>query len=321
MAKWGRILQYDPVTPLVTAGNDALTFFARRDLLDEDPGPVESLWTLPDVQKLLRKQRDNGSWRYPGGKEDIRSPENYDQLETFRQLGFLVEYYGMTRAHPAIQNAANFLFGFQTEEGDFRGIYGTQYTPNYSGAIMELLIKAGYGDDLRVEKGFAWLLSIRQHSGGWAIPLQTVGAKLDRPVIHAETLAPDLEKPSSHMVTGCVLRAFAAHDRYRKSEAAQQAGAYLVTRLFKRGEYPGRQTVDFWTKVTYPFWFTDILSALDSLFWLGFTCEHPKIQEGLDWLLDHQREDGLWEVKRLRSDIPWVNLAISRVLKRYCGGL
>jgi hypothetical protein len=139
--------------------------------------------------------------------------------------------------------------------------------------------------------------------------------------MHADTLPPDLDKPSSHMVTGCVLRAFAAHDRYRQSEAAQQAGAYLVTRLFKRHEYPGRQTADFWTKFSYPFWFTDLLSALDSLFWLGFTGEQPPIQEGLDWLLDHQREDGLWEVKRLKSEITWVSLAICRVIKRYCGEL
>jgi hypothetical protein len=36
-----------------------------------------------------------------------------------------------------------------------------QYTPNYSAAIMELLIKAGYSTDVRTEKGFQWLLSIR----------------------------------------------------------------------------------------------------------------------------------------------------------------
>ena len=46
-----------------------------------------------------------------------------------------------------LEKAAEFLFQRQTTEGDFRGIYGTQYSPNYSAAIMELLIKSGYSDD------------------------------------------------------------------------------------------------------------------------------------------------------------------------------
>jgi hypothetical protein len=68
----------------------------------------------------------------------------------------------MTRAHPAVQRAAECLFSFQTDEGDFRGIYGTQYTPHYTAGIMELLIKAGYANDERIARGFAWLLSMRQ---------------------------------------------------------------------------------------------------------------------------------------------------------------
>jgi hypothetical protein len=125
--------------------------------------PVESLWKLNDVQALLRKQNDDGSWRYRAVRRtSLRSGENYDQLETYRIIGQLVEKSGMTRAHPAVQRAAECLFSFQTDEGDFRGIYGTQYTPHYTAGIMELLIKAGYANDERIARGFAWLLSMRQ---------------------------------------------------------------------------------------------------------------------------------------------------------------
>jgi len=92
-----------------------------------------------------------------------------------------------------------------------------QYTPNYSAAIMELLIKAGYSTDVRTEKGFQWLLSIRQQDGGWAIPLQTVGKKFDLETMQSELIQPDKTKPFSHLVTGIVLRAFTAHPEYRKS--------------------------------------------------------------------------------------------------------
>jgi len=57
----------------------------------------------------------------------VRSQENYDQLETFRQLGTLVDKFGYTRDHQAVERAAGFLFSFQTEQGDFQGIYGNQY--------------------------------------------------------------------------------------------------------------------------------------------------------------------------------------------------
>jgi squalene cyclase len=135
---------------------------------------------LNEVRRLLRRQKDNGAWPYRGARRTyLRSADNYDQLETYRTVGELVEKFGMTRDHSAVRIAADYLFSNQTDEGDFRGIYGTQYSPNYSAAIMELLIKAGYARDDRIAQGFHWLLHIRQRDGGWAIPLRTVGAKLD----------------------------------------------------------------------------------------------------------------------------------------------
>lgn len=91
-----------------------------------------------------------------------RSGENYDQLETYRGLGQLIEKFGMTSDLSAVRRAGEYLFLFQTDEGDFRGIYGTQYSPNYTAGIMELLIKAGYIHDARVARGFEWLSDIRQ---------------------------------------------------------------------------------------------------------------------------------------------------------------
>jgi squalene cyclase len=102
----------------------------------------------------------------PRGKSSIRSRQNYDQLETFRQVGILVEGFAMTRDHPAMERAAEFLFSFQTDEGDFRGIYGNQYATTYVGAITELLVKAGYANDQRVAHAFRWLLSMRQTTAG-----------------------------------------------------------------------------------------------------------------------------------------------------------
>ena len=71
--------------------------------------------------------------------------------------------YGFNKTNPVFVKNANFLFSFQTDQGDIRGILGNQYTPYYTAAILELLIKGGYVKDARVEKTFKWLVSIRQN--------------------------------------------------------------------------------------------------------------------------------------------------------------
>jgi hypothetical protein len=101
-----------------------------------------------------------------------------------------------------------FLLSLQTGEGDIRGIYGNQYATTYVGAILELVVKAGYADDPRVGATFDWLLATRQSDGGWAIPTRTCGLgfrdglDLER---YPEPLTPDVSKPFSHLVTGMVL--------------------------------------------------------------------------------------------------------------------
>ena len=69
----------------------------------------------------------------------------------------MIERYGMTRTHPQMERAADYIFSCQTEEGDIRGFLANQYATYYTGAIMALLIQAGYTDDPRIEKGFQWL--------------------------------------------------------------------------------------------------------------------------------------------------------------------
>ena len=128
---------------LVAAGDAALRAMARRELLGETTAGISL--AEPRVRRAVARQQPDGRWKYPGGNPEIRSRAAYDQLETYRQLGVLVCKFGLDRHHPAVAAAAGFLSSCQTGAGDYRGIYGRQYTPNYSAAITELLIRAGYG--------------------------------------------------------------------------------------------------------------------------------------------------------------------------------
>jgi len=322
MTSWRKRLPHNPIPILLESGCEPVAYFARRELLAEDAGPVEQLWESGNAQKILRRQLKNGRWKYPAPGATARSVEDYDQIETFRNVGFLVEKFGFTRRHPALRKAAEALFSYQTAAGDFRGIYGRQYSPNYSAAIMELLIKGGYGRDPRIDRGFRWLLALRQADGGWAIPLRTRSAGGNwTGVLRAKALEPDRAKPSSHLATGVVLRAFAVSTKYRNRPAVQAAGELLAARIFKPDTYIDRKAVSFWTGFRFPFWFTDLLSALDSLSRLGFSAEDPQVRAGLDWFAQRQRADGGWTLKLLSGAdkaLPyWLDLSVCRIFRRF----
>ncbi len=320
MNSWQNELKVDPVPNLLSVGNEAIKYFTLRDLLDRRVESIEILWELPDVKKILKKQQNNGSWKYPAGSNQIGQVD-YDQYETYLILGELIEKYGFNREHESIKKAAEFLFQFQTEEGDFRGIYANQYSTTYSPAIMELLIKAGYDNDTRILKGFDWLLSIRQDDGGWALPFRTVGKNIGDAFKSSELIQPDKSKPFSHLVTAMVLRAFAAHPKYKKSIESKKAGELLITRFFTNDKYPDRKSKNFWERVSFPFLYTDIISALDPLYFLGFNTNNPEIKVALEFLRNKQNNNGNFNLKIIRGrdkDLPhWICLAVCRLFKRF----
>ena len=69
----------------------------------EDVGPVAVLWELREPMRLLRGQRDDGSWAYPGKYPEKYPDVNYSLLETFKRLRLLVSKYGFNRSHRTIQ--------------------------------------------------------------------------------------------------------------------------------------------------------------------------------------------------------------------------
>lgn len=119
MTSWQKELKVDPVPDLLSLENKAINYFTKRDLLDKKVESIETIWKLSEVEKILKKQQSDGSWKYPRGNKHVRSQENYNQIETFRNLGVLIEKYRFTRKHEAIQKAAEFFFVFKLKKGIF----------------------------------------------------------------------------------------------------------------------------------------------------------------------------------------------------------
>ncbi|MFW9968725.1 MAG: hypothetical protein ACFFDF_00905 [Candidatus Odinarchaeota archaeon] len=136
-----------------------------------------------------------------------------------------------------------------------------------------------------------------------------------------EILQPNRKKPFSHLITGVVLRSFAVHPKYRNIEAVKKAGELLASRFFEVDKYPDRKSADYWFRVSFPFWWTDIVSALDTLHKLEFSISQPQIKMALNILKERQMENGLWNLKLLKTkdkDLPfWIALAICRIFKKF----
>ncbi len=337
MRNWLAQLRHDPLPALLASGDAAVVFWARKDLLSERVPETKALWDLPAAAKILKKQDPSGRWisRSPGKK---KAPAvNYDLFETFKQLARLTGEFGFDRRHFALAAAAEYVFSCQTVEGDIRGILGNQYAPYYTGLILSHLIAGGYAGDARVARGLHWLLSMRQDDGGWLIGSPgCLGqyTKEERLALTSQDVATrrDFDRARSfhHTGTGMVLRAFALHPRWRHRQEALAAARLLASRFFQKDSSSSYQDPDNWVRFKYPFFWTDLVSALDSVSLIGIPREDANVQRALRWLIEHQLDSGLWRhsystIHKASENVGteetrlWVTLAICRIFRRYFG--
>jgi hypothetical protein len=325
---WLLHLKVNPVPTLLTCPDPAVEYFARRDLLCESMEPINQIWQLPEVQKIIRKQQPDGSWKHSGKEAVTYPPYHYALVETWKNIRILVERYEANRRVKAVELAAEFLFSCQTRQGDIRGMLANQYATYYTGAMLAVLIKAGYADDPRVAKGLDWLFSMRQNDGGWSIPLLTRGltqqAINDLTSRYAEPIEPDRSKPFSHNWTDMVLRAFAAHPIRRYIKEAHIAADLLKSRFFQPDAYSSYQDDRYW--VRFMFWWPNLVTALESLMLLGYSKDDSDVQKGLYWLIENQLPNGLWKLDNAKNakqkEVPsvdqfWLTLRIAKIMKHF----
>lgn len=319
---WREYFLNDPLPALLSAQDPGLCYSVEHVLLGRPNQNVHRIWQSKPVLRILKGQQPDGSWRFKGNRPGEEFGENYELVETWKMLRQLVGKYVFNREHPALQLAAEFVFSCQSAEGDIRGILSNQYAPYYTGALLELLIEAGYEKDDRVRRGLDWLLSMRQNDGGWIIPLNMFKQTFYYEMARKDPIPPDKSLPSSHMTTGMVLRAFSAHPDYRKKEEVLWAAELLASRLFKADAFTFRQAPSYWFKLQYPYWWTNLLSAMDSLAAFRFKPQDPRIRAGLEWFRNNQNPSGTWNSSYDGKDPDangWITFAVCRMVKSFLG--
>ena len=322
----------DALTALVASGNDAVMYFAQRDLKCEAVGSSAFLLDLPETRGLVRKQRPDGSWPGPPQKASTYPPGHSSLLGTFKAFRTLVERYRLDRTQASVEKAAECLLTFQTSCGDIRGFIANQYATYYTGYVLSLLTQAGYADDPRIERGMRWLLSMRQDDGGWVVPILTRhfdGKTMYRLTsTYAEPIEPDRSTPSSHNWTDMVLRAFATHPSYRQSTEARVAGELLKSQFFQPDAYSSYKSASYWTRFVH--WWPNLLTAMESLSLMGFSARDPDVTKGLQWFIENRQSDGLWNCTsesgvrpvsvRQSVERVWISLRVCLMLRRFLGG-
>lgn len=299
---WRGLLKVDPIPILLKENDIGLKNRVLRDILNKNKN-AEKEPVIDDIQykEIARKQKPDGSWRESGTK---KSEENWTFITTLRSLYILLDR-GSGWGDEVFEKGAGFLLGTQTPDGDFRGAYGPDIpAPCYTGMVLEVLLRGNCPFEMQIEKAFEWLLDVRRNDGGWAI---------------LELRSKSKHDPSSHMVTGMALRGFASDTKKRFAKEAKRAGQFLAERIFTPDNYPDRRAVEYWGKLSYPFWFTDALSALDVLSRLGFDLSEGRMQRAFDWVIKQQDASGYWKSNFHRDALepdPWLTYAVIRTIKK-----
>ena len=261
-------------------------------LIDDSEAPsADEIAKYPEVKALLRRMEDDGSFAPKAAEKALGGPKFSRCLATIRALDRLADL-GMrlepdSKVAHHLSEAAEFILASQEPGGGIGDLVlgespksrGKVVALHYHGWALAALCRSGFEGDARVEKGFRFLLSLRQDDGGWAWR----GVRTD-----------SAARPSSHLVTGMVLRAFASAKEPRGSREARRAAELLATRFLQPDRYEDRKAPSHWETLSEPRFFTDALDALDTITSIGLGKENSGVRTAEAYLRSRQCVDGLW---------------------------
>ena len=277
----------DPIPSLLREGPPSLTARVRRDLIDDDEAPRGAeLLAYPDVKAILKKQGSKGDFPAKPAEKALGPEKFATVLATLRTVDRLAEL-GLDASVPAVAAAAEMILATQARDGGIAALMigekkterGKVVAMHFQGWALAALCRVGLDGDDRVARGLKFLLQSRQADGGWAWR-----------GVRCESSA----RPSSHLITGMALRAFAASPSHRGSREARRAAELLATRFLQPDRYPDRKGPIFWEQISEPRFYVDMLDALDTVTAVGLGKENSGVRTAEAYVRGRQSQDGLW---------------------------
>jgi len=116
-----------------------------------------------DIEKILSHRHDNGAdlWTTPDRRLIKGSP-----FSTLESVSYLLEL-GMKPTEPIFEEAAELILSAWQEDGRFKLYPEGAIYPCQTINAVNTLSKMGYGDDIRLQKAFRYLLNTQHKDGGW----------------------------------------------------------------------------------------------------------------------------------------------------------
>lgn len=318
---------------LLEVENPSVRYFALTSLLDvslNDPIVIQAKADIMRngiVPKILSKQNADGSWG---------DPDRF-YLDTYRgtvwTLLILTEL-ACDPQHPQIKKACEFLLEHSQiqETGGFSYV-GNELThlpmhsgvvPCLSGNMVYALIKLGYLDDIRVQRGIDWIVEFQRTDDG--DQPRPRGKMYDK---HQNCWG----KHSCHMGVAKALKALsqipnAVISDEQKAKRDQFIEYFLLHHIYKKSHNTDEIGCPSWLKFGFPQMYqTDILELTEIM--ADLHVEDVRLRDALHVIRDKQNPDGTWNldhsfngrmvvtIEKKGFPSKWITLKALKTLKAY----
>ncbi len=283
---------------LLEQENPSVRYFTLRELCGAPAGDPEVLRAQVEIMrggpvpKILSKQAVGGYWGRP---EDFYIRSKYKG--TVWNLILLAEL-GADGDDPSVQKAAAFVLEHvqHPESGGFA--YKGQGTgggdpgcviPCLTGNMLWSLVRLGWLDDPRIQRGLEWMAVSMRCDDGDSRPPE------NWPYTGRAGKERCWGRHSCTMGVVKTLNALAEVPPERRSPAMQSAiersAEYLLAhRLYKRSHAPQKVAKAEWTELGFPLMYkTDALEMLGVLTRLGY--QDARMQDAVELVLSRRKED------------------------------
>lgn len=333
VSDWKSALKADPVDWLLEKDNPSVRYFTLTQILDKsqaDPEVQEAekeIMLSGVVPKILAKQHAGGYWEEPEKFYTAKYKGTVWQLIILAELG-------ADGQDERVKKACEFILEHSQEHtsGGFSAwlsikLGGGRYSgvlPCLTGNMVWSLIRLGFLDDPRVERGIEWIVKYQRFDDGEAYPPK---------VWPYEKATSCFGKHSCHMGVVKALKALAEIPVEQRStgvvDTLERGADYILKHhIYKRSHDLSRVSKPGWLRLGFPLMYqTDVLEVLGILTSLGRKDE--RLQEAVELVVSKQDEKGMWKLEstfngRFQTSIEqkgnsskWVTLNALRALKRF----
>jgi hypothetical protein len=312
MGDWRSVLKGDSTWWLLERDNPSVRYFALTDILEKpknDPEVTEAkreIMLTGVVPKILAKQRNDGHWETPESFYTAKYRGTVWQLIVLAELGAEGKDERIRKTYEFIlENSQDRESGgFSDSKSKTGGGSHDKVLPCLTGNMVWSLIKFGFLNDPRVQRGISWIVAYQRFDD--KVDKELKGWPYDRQGYpHCWGYTSSRHIHTCHMGVVKALKALAEIPPKKRSkdveDTIEKGVEYLLKHhIYKRSHNLKHVSILNWLKFGFPYlWQTDALEILRILIRLNYKDE--RMQEAVDLVISKQDKQGRWKLESLPS--------------------